>query len=137
MLNNCVTGALTPREHNWWIVFHTYAIVTYVVSLHGSDGLLLNLDGLWRHRNKGNITYAVIALPGQIKGEHHERCFLLPYLVIVEISGGRMSKPVKYPDITIGIWSTVWSLFWIFPDTRTNPSVGIGLNTSTKVFRLG
>jgi hypothetical protein len=43
-----IADAVTTRDHNRWIVFHAYVVVTYVVSLRGSEGLLLDLAGLIR-----------------------------------------------------------------------------------------
>jgi hypothetical protein len=73
-----IADAVSPREHNRWIVFHAYVVVTYVVSLRGSEGSLLDLEGLHKYWGKGDGSYVTIALRGKIKGEHHERCHLLP-----------------------------------------------------------
>ena len=37
---------VSPRELNRWIVFHTFGVVTYVVSLRGPEGFLIDLKGL-------------------------------------------------------------------------------------------
>ena len=37
------------KDCNSWIVFHCYAVVSYVVSLRGIEGFLLNLSVLNRH----------------------------------------------------------------------------------------
>jgi hypothetical protein len=74
-----LNDAPSPRELNRWIVFHTYASVTYVVSLWGPEGLLLDLAGL--HRNWGtesDDSYFFLALLGKIKWEQHDRCHLIP-----------------------------------------------------------
>jgi hypothetical protein len=70
----CIADTITTRDHNQWMVFHAYVVVTYVVLLRGSEGLLLDLAGLIRRWEKGDGTCIVIALLGKIKGEHHERC---------------------------------------------------------------
>jgi hypothetical protein len=41
-----IEDVVTTRDHNRWIVFHAYVVVTFVVSLRGSEGLLLDLAGL-------------------------------------------------------------------------------------------
>jgi hypothetical protein len=79
-----IEDAVTMRDHNRWIVFHAYVVVTYVVSLRGSEGLLLDLAGLIRQWEKGNGSCVVIALLGKIKGEHHERCHLLPSVLVTQ-----------------------------------------------------
>jgi hypothetical protein len=52
--------------------------VSYVLSLRGPEGLLLDLEGLLEERNRAPSQYIVVALWGKIKGEHHERSHLLP-----------------------------------------------------------
>jgi len=67
-----------------WIFSGTYFAVSYVISLRGPEGLLLELEGLRRHFNShfGNdgdpSSHVVIALLGQVKGEHNERQHLIP-----------------------------------------------------------
>jgi hypothetical protein len=69
----------SSREKNRWIVFHTYVVVTYVVSLRGPEGLLLDLAGLHRNWNKqSDSSYFFLALLGKIKGEQHDRCHVIP-----------------------------------------------------------
>jgi hypothetical protein len=54
--------------------------VAYVLSLRGSEGLLLDLKGLRTHHSKGgregNKDYFIIALLGSVQGEQHGRCHL-------------------------------------------------------------
>jgi hypothetical protein len=74
-----IDGASSPEQLNIWTVFHTYAVVSYVVSLQGSEGFLLDLDGLNRHwKPDAALPYLTIALRGKIKGEHEDRCHLIP-----------------------------------------------------------
>jgi hypothetical protein len=61
-----------------WIVFGTYFVVSYVLSLRGVEGLLRDLKGITDNIHKGDDTYFIIALLGKVKGEHHHRCHLLP-----------------------------------------------------------
>jgi hypothetical protein len=73
-----IAGAASVRELNRWVVFHTYAVVCYVLSLRGREGLLLDLEGLHRHWGAGDGTYVVVTLQGTIKGETNDRDHLLP-----------------------------------------------------------
>jgi hypothetical protein len=51
-----------------------------VVSLRGSEGFLLDLGGLNLHKldEDKSTKYFIIPLMGKVKGEHHDRCHLLP-----------------------------------------------------------
>jgi hypothetical protein len=89
-----IEDAVTTRDHNRWIVFHAYVVVTYVVSLRGSEGLLLDLAGLIRQWEKGDGTSVIIALLGKIKGEHNERCHLLPSVPVTQ-SGVRAAESLE------------------------------------------
>jgi hypothetical protein len=89
-----IEGATSPAELNRWLVFHTYAMVCYVVSLRGSEGLLLDLSGLNRKWGVGGERYVVIALLGKIKGETGDRSHLLP-CVNKTSSGINVRKSLK------------------------------------------
>jgi hypothetical protein len=54
--------------------------VSYVVSLRGKEGLLLDLEGLHQHASTGDGSYVVITLQGTVKGESNDRDHLLPYV---------------------------------------------------------
>ena len=77
-----ITSAPSREERHRWIVFHSFVVVTYVVSLRGPEGFLLDLDGLNRHKSRGGQRYLVIALLGQIKGEHQDRSHLIPCIPV-------------------------------------------------------
>jgi hypothetical protein len=64
-----VEAVASPGESNQWIVFYTYAMVCYVVSLRGCEGLLIDLNGLNRKWRVGGEEYVIIALLGKINGE--------------------------------------------------------------------
>jgi hypothetical protein len=81
-----ILNAPSPRDLNRWIVFQSYAVVSYVVSLRGKEGLLLDLEGLHRHAASGDGSYLVITLQGMVKGESNDRDHLLP-CVFVTSSG--------------------------------------------------
>jgi hypothetical protein len=86
-----IEDTVTTRDHNRWIVFHAFVVVTYVVSLRGSEGLLLDLGGLICQWEKGDRSCIVIALLGKIKGKHHECCHLLPSVLVTQ-SGVRVAE---------------------------------------------
>jgi hypothetical protein len=73
-----IVGAPSPRDQNRWIVFHSYAVVSYVLSLRGKEGLLLDLEGLNRHWGSGDGSYVIVTLQGTVKGETNDRDHLLP-----------------------------------------------------------
>jgi hypothetical protein len=64
-----IQEAVSLRDENWWVVFHTYVAVCYMASLWGYEGFLLNLAGLNHKFTAGGDKYVVLALLGQIKGE--------------------------------------------------------------------
>jgi hypothetical protein len=66
-----IQSAPTSRELNRWTVLHTFVVVTYVVSLHGPVGFLIDLEGLHRHWKGENEDHFIIALRGKIKEEHN------------------------------------------------------------------
>ena len=72
-----IEGAASPREINRWMVFHTYAVVSYVLSLRGREGLILDLEGLHRHWGAGDGTYVIVTLQGTVKGKSNDRDHLL------------------------------------------------------------
>eukprot|EP00978_Attheya_sp_CCMP212_P015773 scaffold40823_cov60-Attheya_sp.AAC.1 len=86
--------ALSDRERHRWIVFRAYVVILYVVSLCGAEGLLLDLDGLCRHRGEGGDEYLVIALLGKIKGEHQDLAHLLPCVHGVTSSGIKVKQAI-------------------------------------------
>jgi hypothetical protein len=54
-------------------------VVSYVVSLRGPEGMLLDLEGLHRNWSRPeDDSFLYIALLGRIKGEHQDRCHLIP-----------------------------------------------------------
>ena len=73
-----IEEANTEETENMWVCFTTYVINSYVVSLRGSEGLLLDMNGLIRHWKWNDGTYFLIPLLGRIKGEDVERPHLIP-----------------------------------------------------------
>jgi hypothetical protein len=89
-----IQSAPTSRELNRWTVLHTFVVVTYVVSLRGPEGFLLDLEGLNRHWKGEKEGHFIIALRGKIKGEHNARCHLLPCVPITGNTGLRIRESV-------------------------------------------
>jgi hypothetical protein len=65
-------------EKHQWLVFGTFIVVSYVLSLRGPEGLLLDIEGVRKHQREEEEDYFIIALRGKIKGEHADRCHLFP-----------------------------------------------------------
>jgi hypothetical protein len=70
--------ACGEEDYLKWLCFGTYLTATYVLSLRGTEGLLVDLKGMIANSQKGGADYFVVALLGKVKGEHHDRCHLLP-----------------------------------------------------------
>jgi hypothetical protein len=77
-------GDANKTERHRWIYAGTYFAISYVISLRGPEGLLLDLEGVRKHFNSqfgddgSPDKHVVIALLGQVKGEHNERQHLIP-----------------------------------------------------------
>jgi hypothetical protein len=81
-IDHRVDNASSARELNRWTALHTLSVVSYVLSLRGPEGFLLDLSGLRRYWSEVHTEqqkeYMIIALRGEIKGEHNQRERLLP-----------------------------------------------------------
>jgi len=75
-----IVDADTAEDTHLWIVFVAYVTISYVISLRGPEGLLLDLHGLIKHWRIVE-DYVVIALLGRVKGESHDRSHLIPCTV--------------------------------------------------------
>ena len=76
----------TPEESNRWVVAHSYVVISYVVSLRGPEGFLLDIEGMKHFWNEKRVDkkfgeFIYICLRGQVKGEHEIRCHILPCVV--------------------------------------------------------
>ena len=60
-----------------WKVFLVYATLSYVISLRGPEGFLLDLSGLNKHWSDQR-EYVIISLFGKIKGEKYDLTHLVP-----------------------------------------------------------
>jgi hypothetical protein len=74
--------SVSPSESDRWLVFVTYCVVTYTLSLRGTEGFYLDLGGLHKYKDKGSSKHILIPLLGKIKGEHSERCHLMPCTLV-------------------------------------------------------
>ena len=61
-----------------WIVMSAYVIITYVLSLRGSEGGMLDLKGLHDHWTDEKVGYVRIVLYGKLKGEKDYREHYIP-----------------------------------------------------------
>jgi hypothetical protein len=72
-----ISDTPTSREKKRWTVFHSFSVVAYVISLRGTEGFLLDINGLRRHHQPTDSDHVIIALLGKIKGEHHDLAHLV------------------------------------------------------------
>jgi hypothetical protein len=93
-----VSDSSTLREYNRWVTFHSFVVVTYVLSLRGPEGFLLDLGQLRKNWFRSEESHLLVGLRGKIKGEHHHRVHLIPCVKVtlsgidVEASLRRMMK---------------------------------------------
>ena len=73
-----ILEAINERIKDKWIVFATYIIISYVLSLRGYEGLMLDLGGLRKQWNIKRAEYVTIVLFGKLKGETTHREHFIP-----------------------------------------------------------
>ena len=66
------------RDEYIWIIFVTYVAVSYVLSLRGNEGFILDFSGLNEFLSRNNDSYFIVCLLGKIKGENVDRRHLIP-----------------------------------------------------------
>jgi len=76
-LETKVDEAIDDDEVHLWSSVLTYVVISYVLSLRGPEGFLLDLRGLHQHWDR-SADYVTIALLGRLKGEHHDLLHLIP-----------------------------------------------------------
>lgn len=82
------------EQHNW-VIFQTYALVSYVLSLRGSEGLLLDLKSLIKHNmGKPEKDHIIITLLGKVKGESQDRVHIMPASLITK-SGLKLGSSIN------------------------------------------
>ena len=73
-----ITEDFKSEESSIWVVFVTYVVITYVLSLRGTEGQMLELGGLKKHWEGNRKGYFIVVLWGKIKGEEEYREHLIP-----------------------------------------------------------
>ena len=66
------------EDRSRWIVFLAYIVVSYVLSLRGNEGLMLDLKGLRKNWKPDRGDHFVISLWGKLKGETSFKDHLIP-----------------------------------------------------------
>ena len=64
-----INSALDKSGIHKWSVFGTYFIISYVMSLRGSEGLMLELGSLKKCWKTDRKSHFIISLYGKLKGE--------------------------------------------------------------------
>jgi hypothetical protein len=70
--------AKSDQDWERWLTFGAYVSTTYVLSLRGVEGLLVDLKGMLAYKTTGNERYFIVTLLGMVKGENQGRYHLLP-----------------------------------------------------------
>jgi len=102
-----IDGAVGMNDLNSWVVFHSYTVVTYVTSLRGVEGLLLDLGGINKFWSRRKDCMTIVLL-GKVKGEHGDIAHLLPCSeftdsgIRVKLSLARMKKT---KEAQVHLWS--------------------------------
>ena len=73
-----VEEVTTSEEFGRWVTFISYLVITYVLSLRDSGGLMLDLGGLNKQWNLKRTNHVVIVLSGKLKGEDNIRLHHIP-----------------------------------------------------------
>ena len=77
-------GAGDRNERNKWSTFLTYSVISYVLSLRGVEGFMVDIESTYRLKDRNDGTYLTVGLMGRVKGETHDRCHLVP---CVQVTG--------------------------------------------------
>ena len=72
------TFAASSEERNKWSCFLTYTVISYVLSLRGVEGFMINVESTYQLKDRNDGTYQTIGLMGRVKGETQDRCHLVP-----------------------------------------------------------
>ena len=87
------TGAVDNKSRFQWTMAGAYFCFCYVLSLRGSEGLLVDLEGLIKFDDPGR-DFVVVPLLERFKGEHHTTQHLMPCVRETE-SGIRVEVWIK------------------------------------------
>ena len=95
LLEHKILGSQNNNEKYFMVLAGTYFTTSYVLSLRGPEGLLLDLEGILKFSESLSDKNAIlISLWGQFKGEHLERNHLLPS-INVTASGINIRRWIK------------------------------------------
>ena len=72
LLEKRVKEAPELKDQFELIVFGTFIVLSYALSLRGSEGTMLNLSTIWKHKDSAKDSF-ILGLKGKIKGEANER----------------------------------------------------------------
>ena len=61
------------KDRHLWTVFVTYAVMSYVLSLQGNEGFMLDIEGTTKLKSRETERYFWVVLLGKLKGEHVDR----------------------------------------------------------------
>lgn len=90
-------------EKAWWVAVGTYCTISFVVSLRGPEGFMLDLGALRLYLDQGRddeeCPFVTIPLLGKFKGEDHHRQHLL--FSAAETASGL--QPRKWLDALVAI----------------------------------
>ena len=79
-----VEEAVSEDEVARWITFISYMVITYVLSLRGSEGLMLDLGGLNKQWIIKRTNHVVVVLSGKLKGEGNARLHHIPCVKVTK-----------------------------------------------------
>ena len=79
-----ITDDFKSEESAPWVVFVAYVVITYVLSLRGTEGQMLELGGLRKHWDKEGSDHFIVVLWGEIKGEEGYREHLIPCVKVTK-----------------------------------------------------
>ena len=77
-----LSNSLDEEDKHLWSVFICYKTITYVISLRGNEGFLLDLEGLNKYYSSSAQEHFVIALYEKLKGEANVGYHLVPCINI-------------------------------------------------------
>ena len=66
-----IDQAENEEDLHLWVVFLTYMVISYTISLRGPEGFLLDLKGLNNYWDTSDKNF-IITLLGRIKGERYD-----------------------------------------------------------------
>ena len=96
-MENKIGTAPNNIELNRWVNAHVFVMLSYVVSLRGPEGFLLDLEAINHHwdmrRNPEVEDYFYVCLRGKVKGESGARCHTLPCVAVTN-SGLKVKETV-------------------------------------------